>query len=214
MASKWTVESALNAVARRPVTKSASPVPFFHLIERLKTTPREGWRRCGVSDGESIADHMYRMSLMTMLAPPSLRSRVDVSKCVKMALVHDMAESLVGDITPVEGVPKHEKSRRETETMDYICKELLGNVDEGEQGKELRELWQEYEESETLESKFVHDVDKIELLLQMNEYEEKLDGGKDLGEFARVAERVVLPECKEWANELLAERREFWASKQ
>jgi 5'-deoxynucleotidase YfbR-like HD superfamily hydrolase len=33
----------------------------------LKTTKREGWRRFGIN-GESISDHMYRMSIMTMMA--------------------------------------------------------------------------------------------------------------------------------------------------
>jgi putative hydrolase of HD superfamily len=32
------------------------------------------------------------------------------------------------------------------------------------------EAWPEYKDSETLESKFVHDVEKIELVLQMVEY--------------------------------------------
>lgn len=27
---------------------SSSPVPFFHMLERLKTTKREGWRRSGI----------------------------------------------------------------------------------------------------------------------------------------------------------------------
>jgi hypothetical protein len=59
--------------------------------------------------GESIADHMYRMSLMTMAAPPSLASRLDLCKCMKMCLIHDMPESLVGDLTPADGVPKTER---------------------------------------------------------------------------------------------------------
>lgn len=100
---------------------SSSPLAFLHVLEKLKTTPREGWRRRGVEHGgrlseiiyihiividlaiESIADHMYRMSIISMLCPdPS----VDRDRCVKMALVHDMAESLVGDITPIDGVDK------------------------------------------------------------------------------------------------------------
>ena len=127
-----------------------------------------------------------------------------------MALIHDMAESLVGDITPVDGVAKSEKSRRETETMDYLCTTLLGNVHGGASGQHIREIWQEYEDSETPESKFVHDVDKMELLLQMMEYERSQEGRKDLGEFSHVADRLFLPEVQEWARELLAEREQFW----
>jgi len=150
------------------------------------------------------------MSIITLLCPPSLASRIDVGRCTKMALIHDMAESLVGDITPVDGVAKSEKSRRETETMDYLCKNLLGNVHGGVSGKHMREIWQEYEDAETLESKFVHDVDKMELLLQMIEYERSHEGRKDLGEFSWVAGRLALPEIQQWAKELLAEREEFW----
>lgn len=116
---------------------------------------------------------MYRMSLITMLAPPSIVSGLDIGRCIKMCLIHDMAESLVGDITPVDGVPKVEKNRREASTMDYITKTLLGNVSGGSAGHDIRNIWQEYEDSKTPESLFVHDVDKLELLLQMVEYEKR-----------------------------------------
>ena len=130
-----------------------------------------------------------------------------------MALIHDMAESLVGDITPVDGVTKTEKNRRESETMDYLCSGLLGNVHgNGAAGKDIKQIWQEYEDSDTMESKFVHDVDKVELMLQMLEYEKSYQTRIDLGEFAWVAEKVVLPEVQVWASELLAERDAFWRS--
>lgn len=156
------------------------------------------------------------MSILTMLAPPSLSSRLDVPKCTKMALIHDMAELLVGDITPVDNVPKPEKSRREETTMDYLCKSLLGNVHSGTAGEDMRLIWKEYEDSETLESKFVHDVDKIELLLQMVEYERSHEGegGEqlDLGEFCHVAGRIELPEVREWCDTVMRERDEYWKS--
>lgn len=127
-----------------------------------------------------------------------------------MALVHDMAECLVGDITPKDGVPKEEKSRREATTMDYLTAKLLGAVHGGVQGREIREVWQEYEDSETLEAKFVHDVDKMELLLQMVEYERRGEGKLDLGEFLGVAEKIELEEMKGWCREVLVEREELW----
>jgi putative hydrolases of HD superfamily len=153
---------------------------------------------------------MYRMSLISMLCPPSLAPKLNLAKCMKMCLIHDMAEAMVGDITPVDGVPKPEKSRREAETMDYISTRLLGNVHGGLAGKEIRAIWQEYEDSKTVDSHFVHDIDKVELLLQMVEYEKRADRRLDLGEFAYVATKVVLPEMQEWANDLLRERDEFW----
>jgi putative hydrolases of HD superfamily len=202
----------LAAIPDQLPENSPSPIPFFHLIERLKREKREGWRRFGITGGESIADHMYRMSIMTMIAPASLSSRLNIAHCTKMALVHDMAEALVGDLTPVDGVPKEEKSRREAETMDYICISLLGKVNGGENGASIRKIWQEYEDSETDESHFVHDIDKVELILQMVEYERTHDT-LDLSEFSWVEKKIVLPEMKDWAREILEERTRLWESK-
>ncbi len=156
---------------------------------------------------------MYRMAMMTMLAPPSLMARIERDKCIKMCLIHDMAESLVGDITPVDGVPRNEKHAREGATMDYFAARVLSGIEGGARGKEFRAIWDEYEKSETLESKFVHDIDKMELLCQMVEYEKRAQGAADLGEFAYVATLLVLPETQAWAAELIAEREAFWGSR-
>jgi putative hydrolase of HD superfamily len=146
------------------------------------------------------------MAMMVMLLPQSLKASLDVPKCMTMCLIHDMAESLVGDITPADGVPKMEKSRRETLAMEYITDHLFC-------GKEIRSIWQEHEESATMESRIVHDLDKVELLLQMVEYEKRGQGKIDLGEFAYVATKVYLPEMKDWAQDILQERENFWAQK-
>ncbi|KAF2196078.1 hypothetical protein GQ43DRAFT_485226 [Delitschia confertaspora ATCC 74209] len=212
MAARWSVQSVLKTIPHPYPTTTNSPVSFFHLLERLKTTPRAGWCRFKIHHGESISDHMYRMSILTMMAPSSLSSRLNIPRCTKMALIHDMAESLVGDITPVDGVTKPEKNRRETEAMDYICNTLLGKWNGGLNGQELKEIWQEYEDSETLESKFVHDIDKMELILQMLEYERAHEGRVDLGEFAWVAKNIMLPEVREWSVEVLQDRVKLWKS--
>lgn len=127
-----------------------------------------------------------------------------------MAVIHDMAESLVGDITPVDDVSKEEKSRRESETMDYICTNLLGQFNGGLNGQDVRAIWQEYEDSKTPESLFVHDIDKIELLVQMVEYERKYQCEKDLGEFTWVAGRIQSDEVMVWAKQIFRERKEMW----
>lgn len=153
------------------------------------------------------------MSLISMFAPAALAPKLDLPRCTKMCLIHDMAELLVGDITPVDGVPKLEKSRREAETMDFLTKNLLRNVVGGTTGEEIRAIWQEYEDSKTLESHFVHDVDKVELLLQMIEYEKRGQGQLDLSEFTWVATKITLPEMKAWGQDILKEREEFWGDR-
>lgn len=119
-----------------------------------------------VDKPESIADHMYRMGLMALIAADI--PGVNRDKCVKMAIVHDIAEAIVGDITPSDGIPKLEKSRMEQEAMEKICN-LLGG---GPRAKEISDLWMEYEENTSLEAKVVKDFDKVEMILQALEYEQ------------------------------------------
>jgi putative hydrolase of HD superfamily len=150
---------------------------------------------------------MYRMSIMTMLAPPSLSAKLDIPRCTKMALIHDMAEALVGDITPVDyHITKAEKARREASVMEYITTTLLGKVPGGTlSGQDIKSVFEEYEKDQTLEAHFVHDIDKMELLLQMVEYERSNE--VDLTEFTHVASRIRLPEIQAWAAEVIQERR-------
>jgi putative hydrolases of HD superfamily len=169
---------------------------------------------------------MYRMSILTMIPPAALRSRLNIPHCTQMALIHDMAELLVGDITPIDGVEKPEKHRREQTTMDYLTKQLLGNVAGGSAGEEILAIFEEYEEGKTMDAVYVKDIDKMELLLQAVEYERSAvrkfemslespfinaePKELDLGEFMWVAEKITLPEMKVWAAEILKERESFW----
>ncbi|KAL8986710.1 MAG: hypothetical protein Q9177_004020 [Variospora cf. flavescens] len=155
------------------------------------------------------------MSILTLLAPLPLRHSLNIPHCTFLALVHDMAESLVGDLTPLDNVPKPEKSRRERTTMTFLTSSLLAapSTNVGDAGAQINAAWEEYEAADTLESKFVHDVDKLELLLQMVEYERRGEGSVDLGEFVHVAKGIQLGEMKVWCREVLRERRAFWEGK-
>jgi hypothetical protein len=51
--------------------------------------------------------------------------------------------------------------------MDFFTNSLLGKVNGGITGEEINDIQREYEDGETLESKFVQDVGKLELVLQM-----------------------------------------------
>ncbi|MCJ1424972.1 hypothetical protein MMC29_002860 [Sticta canariensis] len=209
----WSVHAEASKLPFPVPANPTSPIPFFHLLERLKTTKREGWRKYGIV-GESISDHMYRMAIITMLAPEPLASTLNIPHCTKMALVHDMAESLVGDITPMDNVPSVEKHRREAETMDFMTGTLLGTFSQGlDQGRRLREIFQEYEDSKTKESVFVHDIDKMELVLQMMEYERQSQATLDLSEFLGVVKKIQFKEVKVWCAEILNERDEYWSNK-
>lgn len=154
----------------------------------------------GVRDPESVADHMYRMGVMAFVADYS--PGVDRDRCIKMALVHDIAEAIVGDITPSDGVPKDEKSRREREAINHMCNILGG----GSRAEEILELWLEYEENSTLEAKVVKDFDKVEMILQALEYEQ--EQGTNLEDFFQsTAGKFQTDVGKAWASEIVSRRK-------
>ncbi|ESQ46322.1 hypothetical protein EUTSA_v10000291mg [Eutrema salsugineum] len=205
-ASFSSVTGGGNPVSPTPRTNDVAAVPassaidFLSLCSRLKTTPRAGWVKRDVQNPESIADHMYRMGLMALIS--SDIPGVNREKCMKMAIVHDIAEAIVGDITPSCGVSKEEKNRRESEALEHMCK-LLGG---GERATEVAELWREYEANASPEAKVVKDFDKLEMILQALEYEQ--DQGKDLEEFFQsTAGKFQTDIGKAWALEIASRRK-------
>ena len=77
-----------------------------------------------------------------------------------MALVHDLAEAVVGDITPNDGVSDEEKAAMEREAMGTMTAAL------GARGEALMALWEEYEAGESAEARLVKDMDKLEMIAQ------------------------------------------------
>uniref|UniRef100_A0A7S3XU85 5'-deoxynucleotidase n=1 Tax=Heterosigma akashiwo TaxID=2829 RepID=A0A7S3XU85_HETAK len=184
--------------SRSALTDAAKSIEFFRIVGQLKKLKRTGWVKRGVDLPESVSDHMYRMSMCSfLLSDPA----VDRMWCTKMALVHDLAEALAGDITPHCGVSEAEKRRREEAALDNI----LETVPSPEIGNEIRELWLEYESGSTPEAIFVKDLDKFEMILQADEYERGQN--KDLSEFFKSTEGYFkTQQVQQWDQELRAQR--------
>lgn len=137
---------------------------FSDILFRLKDTRRGAWTGMKLyEDVESIADHMYRLAMLVWVSNPK---GVDRDRCIRMALVHDLAEAIVGDITPEDGVSKEEKSSRESKAMQEITDELPREI-----GTEMMDLWREYEAGETVDAKLVKELDKFEFALTSYDYE-------------------------------------------
>lgn len=139
----------------------------------LKRVPRTGWVRSKVEHPESIADHSMRTAYLAMMICPE---GVNKSKAVQMALIHDAAEAIVSDITPYDGVSLEDKFQREDRAWTEIC-DSFGD-------HEMQTIWREMEEGKTPEAIFVKELDKLEMLIQAEEYE-NLQEGLDLSDFFR-----------------------------
>ncbi|KAG0344053.1 HD domain-containing protein 2 [Podila humilis] len=181
---------------------------FLHIVENLKRTKRTGWVNHGIKPAESIADHMYRMGIMTLLIDEKTAG-VDKDRCLKMAIVHDLAESLVGDITPYDGVSVDDKHAQERNAMHHLCHELLGW---SEQAQEISGLWEEYEAAASPEALLVKDFDKFEMIMQALEYEKSEDMTLE-SFFAGTKGKFKHPMVTAWVDELAAERAESRAIK-
>ena len=141
------------------------------LIEALglKDVVRAGWIRAGVKQPESVAAHSWGMAMLaTQLCPGHL----NLQRVLELCILHDVAEVIVGDITPHDGIETSEKHRLE---MDAIRK----------MGIDAEEVFTEYEQQVTEESQFVRYLDKLDMALQAEIYEGQ---GLDLNEFKKPVE--------------------------
>jgi putative hydrolase of HD superfamily len=140
---------------------------FLRVAGELKRIARSGWMRVGVEHPESVAEHSYRTALLAMLLADL--EGLDGGRVVRMALLHDLAESRIGDLTPEEKELLGETHRRGEEEAMLI---ILNGLPLGLAGRYL-DLWREYQEGKSPEARVVHQADRLEMILQALEYEEE-----------------------------------------
>lgn len=136
---------------------------FFNIVSELKKTPRKGWKeKIGLEDPESVADHSYNTAIMAMVF--SDLNGYDTQKILKMALLHDLAESVTGDFTPEE-ISKDNKREIENQTMREILSKLPLTIAEN-----YERIWTEYQNENSKEAILVHEIDRLEMALQARKY--------------------------------------------
>src|SRR5688572_29869093 len=119
----------------------ATQLRFILEIDRLKSI----YRRTYLLDGtrsENSAEHSWHLALMAMVLSEHANEPLDVSKVVKMVLIHDIVEIDAGDtyIYDVQG----DKEERERRAADRIFGLLPPD-----QEQEFRSLWNEFETAQT-----------------------------------------------------------------
>lgn len=138
-------------------------ITFLRAAGRLKQIRRTGWVEAGVPDPESVADHVYRTVLLSMVLADA--RGLDTSKAVRMALLHDLPEAVTGDLTPRQKQGDH--AAAEVKAFH----EVIGGL--GEKQRSLyAELFSEYREGRTPEAALVHAADKLDMVLQAHEYQD------------------------------------------
>jgi len=139
---------------------------FFKSAINLKNISRQGWiDKLSLKHPESVADHSYSMAIMGMIM--SDLENYDSEKILKMILLHDLAESKIGDYTPNE-INADKKERIENNAFFEITAKLPITLK-----SQYDEIWTEYQNHTTPESKIVHQIDKLEMALQAKTYQKQ-----------------------------------------
>lgn len=135
------------------------------LAERLKFELRHSYTSSGRQ--ESVAEHTWRMALMAVLIEPLLKQKIDTARLLKMIILHDLVEAEARDVSALDvlrnpeiKLQKVEKEKQAIENLRAILKET--------NGQEIYDLFYEFENKETYESKVANALDKLEVQLQHN----------------------------------------------
>ena len=102
-----------------------------------------------------------------------------------MALLHDLAESIIGDITP-DHITKNEKNSKENLVMKQILKNLPSKITE-----QYFEIWTEYQKNSSQEAILIHDIDKLEMAFQAKFYQDKGIPKEKLQTFFNTANKEI-----------------------
>jgi putative hydrolase of HD superfamily len=153
------IEGAVDAVPER-VQRFEQQVRFIVEIDKLKRV----LRRTLLTDGsrrENSAEHSWHIALMAPLLAEHGGASVDVSRVIRMLLVHDVVEVDAGDTFAYDAAGNVDRLEREQRAADRIFGLLPAD-----QAAELRALWDEFEAAATDDARFAHAVDRLQPLLQ------------------------------------------------
>ena len=166
-------------------------IDFFRTVVNLKKISRQGWiDKVSIENPESVADHSYSMAMMSMVI--SDLENYDSEKILKMVLLHDLAESKIGDFTP-EQIDMEKKIHLENTAFNEIIEDLPDSIK-----KQYLEIWQEYQENTSPESKIIHQIDKLEMVLQAKTYQNEGYSKEKLVTFFESAKiEITHPKLKE-----------------
>ena len=153
---------------------------FIQSAIQLKKLPRQGWIRVGIplSDVESIADHAYNTAMLSLLLSDLHNSiqperELNTEVVMRIAIIHDLPECKYQDfdrqLAILLGKDKYQEFKNQVLTS--ASTELLSLITNEDVKSRWKEMFDDLQNKESIESKFVSYVDKLEVLIQALSYE-------------------------------------------
>jgi putative nucleotidyltransferase with HDIG domain len=153
---------------------------------KLKRIKRTGWVNQGVKNAESVAEHSYRVAFIAMIL--ASKYKLDVCKLMKMGLIHDIGEAITGDIVVEQGNAIVSSTEIKINEEMLAIEKIFGKEPAFQ---EYTELFKEYIKQETVEAKFLKEIDKFEMAAQALEYQEEGNPAEKLVQFWENTEKYL-----------------------
>ena len=150
---------------------------FYEEIYKLKKLVRTGWIETvhGTNRLESDAEHCFSCCMLALKIINEKKLKLNQEKVLKMLMFHELGEIDVGDIPANSGYPLKDKYDKEKRGVERIAKKF--------KMPEMLELWEEFESFETPESRFCKMIDKLDTIMQANEYSMETQNAEIFEEF-------------------------------
>ena len=132
---------------------------FCREIDKEKQIGRQTYLADG-SRKENDAEHAWHMAVMTLLLSEYSNEDIDVLRTISLLLIHDLVEIYAGDTYAYDEIGKQSQREREEQAADRLFDMLPED-----QGRYMRELWEEFEAEETSEAKFASTMDHLQPLM-------------------------------------------------
>lgn len=152
-------------------TKYKEIVRFYMTNYKLTNMIRSGWndKHWNVSEKdirvERISDHVVGTLALVMALKSELKYNLDYDKIFKTLVVHEIGETVIGDITPFDNTTKEQKRAYEHKAMESVLGGLYKK-------NELLQILFDFDDLKTEEDLFSHNIDKIEADLQSKIYQD------------------------------------------
>ncbi|NLW16107.1 MAG: HD domain-containing protein [Firmicutes bacterium] len=135
-------------------------IEFLIEIDKIKHVFRKT-KLFDSSRYENGAEHAWHLAVMAMVLSEHANEQIDVTKVIKMVLIHDIVEIDAGDVIVYD-----QKNRALAQAKEKAAAERIFGLLPPDQKEEFIALWQEFEARETPEAKFAAAIDRLEPILQ------------------------------------------------
>lgn len=133
---------------------------FILELEKLKAVQRKV-KPLGLDRYENSAEHSWQLSVAALVLAKFANEKIEVEKVIKMLIVHDIGEIDADDVFFF-----NEAGRADAKDKELLAMERIFGILPDEKGKELFDLWIEFENGQTAEAKFARAIDRAMPVLQ------------------------------------------------